>query len=312
MIRDELYADVLRYSTARLASSRASAYGAIALAALLWGSLGTLAKLLFRARVTPLALVSARLTLAALLLGLWLAWRDRRALAVARGDLPLLVTLGAVGMGVMNLFYFRTLELTNVATAFLLQYLSPFLVLAGSALVLKERIARRTYGALLLCVVGLYLVATSGDPRALAVNWRGLATGLVAASLFALFNVLGKRAMRTYGPLTTLFYTFLFGAAACWLGMPPWRLPSLGWDGATWLGLVAVVVVATVLPFGLYFWGMRRLEPTRAVLTLSMEAVFAAAVAWVVIGEALSPWQIAGGALVLGAVAWLNSTPDRA
>jgi drug/metabolite transporter (DMT)-like permease len=105
-----------------------------------------------------------------------------------------------------------------------------------------------------------------------------------------------------------LLYTFVFGAATCWLlGMPPWRLAALGWDGATWAGLCAVVVVATVLPFGLYFWGMARLEPTRAVLTLSMEAVFAAALAWLCLGEALAPLQILGGALVLGAVAWLNA-----
>lgn len=301
------YHDVLAYARERLRSSGASAYLAIVLAACLWGSLGTLAKLLFREAVTPLGLVTARLTFAALLIGLSLAWRAPRALQVAPRDLTLLVPLGAVGMGVMNLFYFRTISLTNVATAFLLQYLAPFLVLAGSALVLGEAVAPRTYGALVLCLAGLYLVATDLDPHALVVNWPGLASGLASAALFALFTVLAKRALRTYAPWTVLLYTFGFGAAACWTALPPWRLFDLGWDGRTWAGLAAVIVVATVLPFGLYFWGMRRLEPTRAVLTNSLEAVVAAALAWVVLGESLRPWQVAGGGLVLGAVAWLNA-----
>ncbi len=302
-----MYHNVLTYLRARVVSSRSSAYRAILLAASLWASLGTLAKFLFREAVTPLALVTARLTFAALLVGLWLAWRNPAGLRVAPRDLRILVPLGAIGMGVMNLFYFRTIALTNVATAFLLQYLAPFLVLAGSALVLREPIAPRTYGALALCLTGLYCVATNLDPRALAVNWPGLSSGLASAALFALFTVLAKQALRTYAPWTVLLYTFGFGAVACWTALPPWRLAGLGWDAATWAGLGAVVVVATVLPFGLYFWGMRRLEPTRAVLTNSLEAVMAAAIAWVVIGEALGVWQVIGGTLVLGAVAWLNA-----
>lgn len=302
-----MYRNVLPYRLNRLASTRAAAYLAVVLAAFLWGSLGVLAKLLFRAEVSTLGLVTARQTFGALLLGLWLAWRAPREMRVAPRDLLYLAPLGAIGMGVMNLFYFEALALTNVATAFLIQYLSPFLVLAGSALVLKQRIAPRTYGALALCVSGLYLVATDADPRALVVNWPGISAGLASCTLFAFFTVLAKRMLAVYAPATVLVYVFGFAAAACWVALPPWRLFTLGWDARTWAGIGLLVVVATVVPFGLYFWGMRRLEPTRAVLTLSVEAVFAAGLAWVIIGEALAPWQVGGGALVMGAVVWLNA-----
>lgn len=302
-----MYHHVLRYWLRRLASSRAAAYLALLLAAFMWGSLGVLAKLLFRAEVSTLGLVTARQTFGALLVGLWLAWRAPGELRVAPRHLLSLVPLGAVGMGVMNLFYFQALALTNVATAFLLQYLSPFLVLAGSALVLKERIAPRTYGALVLCVTGLYLVATNADPRALVVNWPGISAGLASCALFAFFTVLAKRMLALYPPATVLLYVFGFAAAACWVALPPWQLFGLGWDVWTWAGIGFLVVVATVVPFALYFWGMRQLEATRAVLTLSVEAVFAAGMAWLLIGEALAPWQLVGGALVMSAVVWLNA-----
>jgi drug/metabolite transporter (DMT)-like permease len=60
-----------------------------------------------------------------------------------------------------------------------------------------------------------------------------------------------------------------------------------------------VVVLGTVVPYGLILLALRSLGSARTGLLGMAEPVLAAGVAFVVLGEALSPVQLAGGAVVL-------------
>ncbi len=61
----------------------------------------------------------------------------------------------------------------------------------------------------------------------------------------------------------------------------------------------------TLLPFLLYVWGVQRLRSERAVIAATLEPLFAALVAWMLLDQVLSPMQTMGGVLILGAVVWL-------
>jgi len=64
-----------------------------------------------------------------------------------------------------------------------------------------------------------------------------------------------------------------------------------------------VVVLGSIAPYLLITGAMRHLPPTSVGMIGMAEPVIAAAVAWVVLGEALTPAQLAGGMLVLLGVA---------
>jgi drug/metabolite transporter (DMT)-like permease len=66
---------------------------------------------------------------------------------------------------------------------------------------------------------------------------------------------------------------------------------------------VYVALLATALPFTLYAAALSVLPGSVAMLLAMLEPVLAAGLAWVALGEALSPVQLAGGALILGAIA---------
>jgi drug/metabolite transporter, DME family len=61
-----------------------------------------------------------------------------------------------------------------------------------------------------------------------------------------------------------------------------------------------------LIPFLLYVWGVERVRAERGVIAATLEPVLAAVVAWLFLDEALSPIQIVGGALVIGAVVALQ------
>jgi drug/metabolite transporter (DMT)-like permease len=80
------------------------------------------------------------------------------------------------------------------------------------------------------------------------------------------------------------------------IGMPT-DLPS-----TAWLLFVLLALGPTLLSFALYTIGLGYLPPSRAAITATVEPVAAAIFAFLLLHEALEPWQIVGMILVLSGV----------
>jgi drug/metabolite transporter (DMT)-like permease len=74
------------------------------------------------------------------------------------------------------------------------------------------------------------------------------------------------------------------------------------WQPQVWWLLGAIVIVPTFVAVVLYLQGIRGLGPSQAAVVSTLEPLFTIALAWVVLGQALSWLQVAGAALVLGGV----------
>jgi len=83
-------------------------------------------------------------------------------------------------------------------------------------------------------------------------------------------------------------------------------LPGLWEPGSItvehWYMFWYVAVFSTVLPFLLYFTGMRFLPPTSVGIIACLEPAIAAAVAYGALGDKMGLLQIVGGSFVLAAV----------
>jgi drug/metabolite transporter (DMT)-like permease len=60
-----------------------------------------------------------------------------------------------------------------------------------------------------------------------------------------------------------------------------------------------MVVLGTVVPFALVLQSLRHLRATQASVVGMTEPVIASVIAWVFLGEILTPVQIVGGVVVL-------------
>jgi drug/metabolite transporter (DMT)-like permease len=285
---------------------RKELYGYIAViaAAALWGIGGPAAKFLFNQAVSPFLLVKIRLTLAWLLMMAGVLVYDRRLLYLPRGEIVYFACLGIGGMAMIQFTYLYTISLTNVATAVFLQYLSPVFMAAYAFIWEKARFGWRGGGAVALAMLGGLLIMLSGGGG--AVSGLGIASGLVSALVMAFNTIYGRRAVREYHPVTAVTYAFGFGALLWWVITP------YGWEPGTitaehWWMFLYIAVFSTVLPFLLYFVGMRFLQPTYVGVTACLEPVVAASVAYVALGETMGWLQMAGGLLVVIAVVLLQT-----
>jgi len=88
----------------------------------------------------PLTLSAARALVSFAVAFVYLLTRRRHLLRVRSRDLPFLAVFGVLGLAMVHFAYFKTISLTGVATAILLEYLAPVIVLVFSVTVLGQRL----------------------------------------------------------------------------------------------------------------------------------------------------------------------------
>ena len=278
-------------------------YGMVVGAAVCWGIMATIAKLLFRDRgVDPLLLVVVRAYLATLTLFGVLAAVAPDQLRIRRRDAWLAAVVGVGGLLTNNFLYFEALHLTSVATALLLQYQAPILVALYTVLVQRQRLSKRLVASLVLAVAGCALVVRAYDPAVLRPNLLGVVAGLGTAVTFTFYILTSRAALKTMKAWTLLAYAYLFASLAWAVVIPPWKILGRGFPPETWLAFAVIATVGTVIPFGLFISGLKYLPPTQASIVSMLEPVVATIAAYLILGETLLPLQIVGGGLVLAGV----------
>lgn len=252
--------------------------------------------------VDPAALSGGRSLLAFLLLAGYLGVRRPRALKVAARDLPFFAAFGVFGLAMVHFTYFKTISLTSVATAILLEYLAPILILLFSVAFLGERLSWALPAAVGLSVLGCGLMVGAVGGTGLIVSPEGIGWGLTSAVFFALYTVMGKYAVHRWSPWTLLAYG-LGAAALFWLVvLGPGAVLGVLAEPRRFGIVMFMALVSTVAPFGAYLMALHHIDATKASITATLEPGVAALVAFFLLGEALSPLQLIGAAVVLCAI----------
>jgi drug/metabolite transporter (DMT)-like permease len=281
-------------------------YAFVALAALFWASSGSAAKFLFNSGVTPFALVQMRITIAAVVLLLWLLIRQPSLLRIARKDIAYFVVLGFAGMAAVQFTYLYAISKIHVAAAILLEYLAPIFIALYAVVFARERLKPATVTAIAMATLGCYLVVGAYNLDILSMNKAGIIGGLGSAVSFAWYTVQSEYGMRHYRPWTVLFYALLFAAVAWNVFLPPVEAFFHHYTPLAWFWIAYVGVLGTVVPFGFYNEGINLIRATRASITGMLEPITAGVISYFFLGEVFEPWQLMGAALVIAAIVLLQ------
>jgi drug/metabolite transporter (DMT)-like permease len=301
----------------------------IAAATFFWGLSASMGRAVFTGRVhvggqalepiDPLILAQSRTTISWLLLAPTLFLTRRSTLRVRPSHVVQFFLLGIVGLASANYFYYLSIQKTSVATAIVLQYVAPVWVLLYMiARRLQQPTLVRVLGVILAvvgCGIAVGEVAVRGwFPWLVFAHPRFNAVGVIAAEVaaisFAFYNVYCQHLLQVYERWTVLVYALL-GAAAFWqIANPPWKVIAHHYSGGQWLFMGVFSVTSMLIPFSLYFAGLQYLDPTRAIVTACLEPVWAILLTALLLGELVSPIQVAGIGVVLLATI-LVQLPDR-
>jgi drug/metabolite transporter (DMT)-like permease len=300
-------------------SGRGVGLGLALVSAVAFGGSGVAAKPLIEAGLDPLHVVWLRAGGAALVM-LPLAVRHR---ALLRSRPALLAGFGLLAVAGVQACYFAALSRIPVGVALLIEYLGPALVLGWVRFVQRRPVTRAAALGVVLAVGGLACVVEvwSGlgfDPLGLVL---ALGAACCQTGYFVLSDQGGDAGEAAPDPLGVIAYGLLVGAGVLTVVARPWTMDwsvlahSVHMNGTAVPAVVLllwVVLVATVLAYVTGVISVRRLSSQVAGVVACLEAVVAAVLAWVLLGERLSAPQIAGGAVVLlGAFIAQSSTPAR-
>lgn len=284
----------------RSAASELTGLLALFAGALCIGSAGIFVRL---SETGPTATAFWRGALALPLLGMWmlLERRTARHAGAAPASLrdPMLFWAGVFFAGDLALWHAALLA-TSIAAATLEANCAPLFVTLFAWVLWGERPRLGFVAALLLAFGGMLLILAPklhGGSGA----FTGDALGVGTAVFYAAYILAVARLRVRHGTGTVMFAsTLVFTLILLPLALPQRFVPvtAHGW----WL-LVGCALSAQVLGQSLIAYALAHLPATFGAVGLYVQVVAAAAYAWLLLGEHLAPLQLAGGAVVLVAIA---------
>jgi len=275
----------------------------LGLAALLTGATGiAFAPIWVRlSEVGPSATAFHRLFFALPILWLWLAVENRREPPPNKPRTPaafgLLAAAGFFFAGDLAVWHW-SIKLTSVANATLLANFAPIFVTLGARVLFGERITWKFVAGMLLALAGGAMLAGVSFTRTMR-HVLGDALGMTTAVFYGSYLLSVKQLRRTFATGTIMAWS---GLVTCPLLLLAARVSSesLAARSATgWLVLAALALTSQVGGQGLIAYAAAHLSASFMSVALLFQPAVAALLGWVLLGEAMTPFQILGAAVVL-------------
>jgi drug/metabolite transporter (DMT)-like permease len=282
------------------------------LAALLFGSNGSVVKLVLSEGVTAAQMTFFRATATMIVAGIVLLLSDRSAFRISFKRLLAMAALGILGVAMLQWFYALAIERIPVGIALLFEYLAVLAVAVIARFVFKEQVRARLWVAIVLVLIGLGVVAEMWNS---SVDGLGMIFALIAAASYTIYFLIGEQALKGMNVVAMTFWSMLF-ASLFWFVFSGWQemdftifSKSISLTGSLsavyvplWAPLLWILTMGSFVAFYMSFKSLSLLPATSAGIVASSEVIFAFIVAWLWLGETLSLIQILGALIVTAGI----------
>jgi len=297
---------VLRSSPSRPAAAIADGsvrIARIALAALLCGAVGiAFAPIFVRlSELGPSATAFHRLALSLPTLWLWLHLEgrgNRRTVRPAsRADYFGLVVAGLMFAGDLA-FWHWSVRLTSVANATLLANFAPVFVALAAFALFGDRFSRTFLVGMAMALVGACVLMGRSFTLSLT-HLLGDGLGIVTAMFYAGYIVAVGRLRARFSTATIMAWSGLVTCAAL---LPVALLSGESLIATTvygWAVLLGLALVSHAGGQSLIAYALAHLPAAFSSVSLLLQPAVAALLAWIILGEALGPWQALGALIIL-------------
>ncbi|WP_434778801.1 DMT family transporter [Neisseria sp. Ec49-e6-T10] len=272
----------------------------IMFAAALWGAFGIAGAILSKHGFSGIEVTSIRLIGASIILLLFLPFfaSTFKILLTEPKRLLFLALQSILGMLIMTLCFLSAISLIGPSIAVALLYTAPIWSLILSRLILGEGITQTKAWLAVAAAIGVMLML-SGSGR---INVLGFILGLCSGISYALYGVLGKRAMQG-NPPSLVFFTSVFISGLIMLFFPAtintlhklnthFNLITIG-------ASLYVIFLGTLLPYFLFIKGLQKMPAATASVFTTIEPVVGIILAALIMKDYLHWNQYLGIVLIL-------------
>ncbi|HMZ06913.1 MAG TPA: DMT family transporter [Anaerolineales bacterium] len=271
-------------------------------AASIWGGMYVISKVVLEV-ILPFSLLTLRLIMGALVLGLVIFFRNRKANSnaqISKESFWKSFWVGFVGYGISLGFQFVGTKLSTASNGSLVTSATPAFVLLFAPFLLGEKPTTRRVIALVISTLGVLAVI---DPRTAELSpslFLGNMSLLAAALTWALYSVLVRKVSQSQDLLTSSTIMLLGGLPSS-IAFSVWEINSQGIGEITWGiigGLLFLGIISTAIAMFLWNFAFAELPAAVASLTFFAQPVVGTLLGWFFLNETITPLFITGGALI--------------
>ena len=275
------------------------------IASVLWGISGTFAQFLFQRRgINVEWLITTRMLIAGFMLlliagynknpGLWKIWKNKK-------DAFQLVLFSITGILAVQYTYFAAVKHSNAATATILQYAGPVLIAVYLAFKYHRLPKFLEYLAILLAVLGTFLLVTHGNIHSLTISGMAFFYGIASAFALAVYTLQPIALLKKYSSTVIIGWGLFVGGVAFSFVKPPWNVEG-NWDIYTYSYTSFIILFGTSAAFYLYLKAVQLIGGQKTSLLTSAEPLSATilAILWLNIPFETIDWI--GGFCIISTV----------
>ncbi len=283
-------------------------YGAVVLAAVLWGGSIVAQKMALGSFSAVEASVLRDIGGLAVLLVTWWS-QERGTFHIDRTDIWL---LGLLGLGVLgnHLLILMGLNYVSGAVGGVIIGSSPVVTVLLSAILIRDVPLRAVWGGAVLSFAGVGLVSVAGFQVAGEHPLLGSALVLLGVVSWALYSIGSRTVMERVSPLTvnwtTLMVATLLQIPLLWTDQKMMQAGMTSVTTPDWLALGYLVVFATAVAQQAWLFGVKGVGPSRASVLGNLTPVAAIGLSALILGESVGIIEIIGICLILTGVWVVN------
>jgi len=251
----------------------------VIIGAMLWGISGTVAQYLFQEKgFSAEWLVVIRLLASGLILLLYSLMKGKQAIWTiwkSKHSILSLLLFSIIGMLGVQYTYFAAIKYGNAATATILQYLSPVIVTCYLALRTKKMPNLQEIIAVILAMLGTFLIITKGNIHSISISKLALFWGISSAFAAAFYTLQPRSLLAKWSSTVVVGWGMLIGGIAFSFIHQPWNFTGQ-WSIVSIVAVIFVVLFGTLIAFYCYLESLKYIQPTEASVLSSVEPLSAA------------------------------------
>ena len=271
------------------------------LASSLWAISGISGEILFKQfNFSSDWLVSTRTLVSGILLFIIVVFIEKKSILRPlknKWDSMGIILFGVAGMYLVQYTYFKTIELSNVSFATILQFTAPFFIFIYESIKNRKLPSILTITLLFMTILGVVFIATKGNFSNLSVSLEALLFGLVSAIMIAFYSTYPKKLLKKYGSITVVGWGMIIGSVISNIIHPIWKIQG-DINAKSIIQVITVVILGTSIAYLIYIASLNYISSSLAGILTAFEPVLAAVLSVVIFGLKFSIIELIGFVLV--------------
>ena len=271
------------------------------LASSLWAISGISGEILFKKfNFSSDWLVSTRTLISGILLFLIVIFIEKKSVLKPlknKRDCAGIILFGTAGMYLVQYTYFKTIELSNVSFATILQFTAPFFIFIYESIKNKKIPAVSTIILLFMTILGVVFIATKGNFSNLLISLEALLLGVISAIMIAFYSTYPKKLLKKYGSITVVGWGMIIGSIISNVIHPIWKIEG-NVNAKSMIQVIIVVILGTSIAYLIYIASLNYISSSLAGILTAFEPVLAAILSVAIFALKFSFIEIVGFILV--------------